>query len=87
MTARAGTIGCENKQCGKKQADPDPIAGQGMFFHKSGRNIVHCGVYLSLPLLVDRWWRDKDRGGGQGGKVGKQTLVGEVVRGSMVGRC
>jgi len=62
MTARAGTIGCENKQCGKKQADPDPIAGQGMFFHKSsGRNIVHCGVYLSLQPLVDRWWRYKDR--------------------------
>jgi len=41
MTAGAGTIACENKQCGKEQADPDPIAGQGMFFHNgSGRNIV-----------------------------------------------
>ena len=39
--AGAGTIACENKQWGSEQADPDPIAGQGMFFHKgSGRNIV-----------------------------------------------
>jgi len=39
--AGAGTIACENKQCGKEQADPDPTAGQGMFFHKgSGRNIM-----------------------------------------------